>query len=110
MSSRTRIESVTLVRQPDDPGIDSPANPYAPVRFEDSFAGRQTAWLGSVLIGEVAPNHGGKFQKASALIHLPHVPRKVWPASSLKAARHIVVRETLDWIARTQLKIVEAVR
>lgn len=97
-------------RQPDDPGVAADGGEYAPVRFEDSFAGRQTAWLGEVLIGEVGLNPGGRLQRAHARLDLPHLSRRFWPATSLPAARRIVAREVRQWIARTPLQYVEVGR
>ena len=88
-----------LLHQPDDPGLQ-----YAPLTFRSSQLGRETAWLGSIMVGEVAPCLGGRLQQASVTIYLPGAPRKFLPASSLERAKRKLTQTTREWIAATGLR------
>ena len=64
-----------LARQPDDPGVDY--DEFAQVVFKPSLAGRKTAWLGFIRLGEIIQAGWDQLRQARARIDLPNAPRKL---------------------------------
>lgn len=66
--------------------------------FRASTLGRECAYLGAWLIGEVGPNPGGTQQRAWARLYLPGLDRSVWPATSIAKAKEILQHKAGEWI------------
>lgn len=72
--------------------------------FEPSAFGREVARLGNIVIGEVAPNPGGRQVQAWARVFLPDVTTRAFPATSIERAKSILEHKTRDWIEAAGLR------
>jgi hypothetical protein len=90
------------MRQPDDPGVDHD-NEFSPVVFRPSMSGRETAWLGSVMVGEIMQAGWGRLRRAQARIHLP-VTRNLIGADNVFAAKRAMADEVREWIKAAGLR------
>jgi hypothetical protein len=75
-----------------------------PVTFEPHDDGREVAKLGAIMIGEVAPNPGGKRVPFWARITLPDVTTRPIPATSMDHGRQLVRNAVDAWIAAAGLR------
>lgn len=91
------------MRQPDDPGADHD-DEFAPVVFQPSMSGRETAWLGSVMVGEIMQAGWGQLRRAQARIDLPQVPRRLIPADNVHKAKRALVDAVREWIPLAGLR------
>lgn len=72
--------------------------------FEPSAFGREVARLGAIVIGEVAPNPGGRQVQAWARIFLPDITTRALPATSIEKAKQIVTDKAQDWVEAAGLR------
>jgi hypothetical protein len=79
-----------------------------PLVFEPSAFGREVARLGVIVIGEVAPYHGGPRIQAYARIFLPDVTVRALPAPSIEKARWDgVPGQSPDRIIRFVVRVID---
>lgn len=97
-----RVEHHSVTRQPDDPGPDD--NEFAPVIFRPSLAGRETAWLNAIMVGEVIAAGWGQFKRAQARIDLPGVPTKLIGADNFIIAKRKLAEAVREWIPAAGLR------
>jgi hypothetical protein len=91
------------LRQPDDLGVDHD-NEFVPVVFRPSLAGRETAWLGSIMVGEIMQAGWGQLRRAQARIDLPGTPRKLIGADNMHRAKRALVDAVREWIPAAGLR------
>src|SRR3990167_7479477 len=88
-----RSALVNKTNQPDDPGVD-----YAPLRFEHSFAGREVAYLGMQMFGELHPKIWGSMNRYDVVIFQRGCPAQM-KADTAEHAKRLLCRSARDWLA-----------
>lgn len=94
---------MALRRQPCHPGPDHD-NEFFPVVFQPSLRGRETAWLNTIMVGEVIADGWGALKRAQARVDLPGVPTKLIGADNFLIAKRRLAEAVREWIPAAGLR------